>query len=309
MVNNMLLGLVESVLGKGSSTSRGNYAFACPFCNHRKKKLEVNLVPTKKNLNPWHCWVCDARGKTLSSLFKRKKVGKDKITSLHSILGTTEKYDNVVQHFDIKLPEEYIPLHQISKSNILARHALTYLKNRGLSIYDIFSYQIGYCEKGRFANKIIIPTYNSDEELEYFIARSFLPDAHRKYDAPVSDKNIIGFENRINWDLPIVLCEGAFDAIAIKRNAIPLFGKNISKKLMKKIVTNSVKKVYLALDEDAIKSTCKISEQLLKAGKKLYVVELEGKDPSDMGFTLFTNKIQEAQPFTFSSLLNLKLNL
>lgn len=309
MVNNILLGLVESVIGKGTSTSRGNYAFHCPFCNHRKKKLEVNLVPNKKNENPWHCWVCDARGKTLHSLFKRKKVNKDKYESLHSILGTTEKYDVVVTHTKVELPKEYIPLNNISKSNILARHALSYLKKRGLSVYDILSYQIGYCEKGRFANKLIIPTYNSEDELEYFVARSFLPNAHRKYDAPVSDKNIIGFENRINWDIPIVLCEGAFDAIAIKRNAIPLFGKNISKKLMKKIVTNSVKKVYLALDEDAIKSTFKISEQLLKAGKKLYVVELDGKDPSEMGFTLFTKKIQEAQPFNFSSLLNLKLNL
>ena len=309
MVNNILLGLVESVLGKGTSTSRGNYAFHCPFCNHRKKKLEVNLVPTKKNLNPWHCWVCDARGKTLHSLFKRKKVNKDKFQSLHSILGTTEKYDTVVQDINVELPKEYIPLNHIPRSNIVARHAISYLKKRGLSIHDILSYQIGYCEQGRFANKIIIPSYDLDGKLEYFIARAFLPDSIRKYDAPVSDKNIIGFENRINWDLPIVLCEGAFDAIAIKRNAIPLFGKNISKKLMKKIVTNSVKKVYLALDEDAIKSTFKISEQLLKAGKKLYVVELDGKDPSEMGFTLFTKRIQEAQPFTFSSLLNLKLNL
>ena len=82
MINNILVGLVESVLGKGTSTSRGNYAFHCPFCNHRKKKLEVNLVPTKKNLNPWHCWVCDARGKTLHSLFKRKKVSKEKLNSI-----------------------------------------------------------------------------------------------------------------------------------------------------------------------------------------------------------------------------------
>ena len=58
----------------------------------------------------------------------------------------------------------------------------------------------------------------------------------------------------INWNVPIVLCEGAFDAISIKRNAIPLFGKNISKKLMQKLVTSEVKKVYLALDKDAIKS-------------------------------------------------------
>ena len=58
-----------------------------------------------------------------------------------------------------------------------------------------------------------------------------------------------------------------------------------------------------------LKATYKIAEQLLKAGKKLFVVELDDKDPADMGFALFTNKIQEAQEFTFSSLLNLKLSL
>ena len=174
---------------------------------------------------------------------------------------------------------------------------------------DILKYQIGYCENGRYANKIIIPTFNADGQLDYFVARSFEKEPSRKYDAPSSDKNIIGFENMINWNVPIVLCEGAFDAIAIKRNAIPLFGKNISKKLMQKLVTSEVQKVYLALDKDAIKSTFKIAEQLLKAGKKLFVVDLDDKDPADMGFALFTNKIQQSQPFTFSSLLNLKLSL
>ena len=174
---------------------------------------------------------------------------------------------------------------------------------------DILKYQIGYCENGRYANKIIIPTHNAEGQLDYFVARSFEKEPSRKYDAPSSDKNIIGFENMINWNVPIVLCEGAFDAIAIKRNAIPLFGKNISKKLMQKLVTSDIKKVYLALDSDAIKATFKIAEQLLKAGKKLFVIELDDKDPADMGFALFTNKIQEAQEFNFSSLFNLKLSI
>ena len=78
---------------------------------------------------------------------------------------------------------------------------------------------------------------------------------------------------------------------------------------MQKLVTSEVKKVYLALDSDAIKSTFKIAEQLLKAGKKLFVIELDDKDPADMGFALFTNKIQEAQEFNFSSLFNLKLSI
>jgi DNA primase len=309
MVNQILLGLVESVLGKSNPTARGNHAFNCPFCHHKNPKLEVNLIPNKKKENLWHCWVCDAKGKTLFGLFKRLKVSSDKRTQLKDILGTTEKYDTVVNNIKVELPPEYKPLYNLTKSDIHARHALAYLKRRGISTLDILKYQIGYCENGRYANKIIIPTYNADNQLDYFVARSFEKEPSRKYDAPSSDKNIIGFENMINWDIPIVLCEGAFDAITIKRNAIPLFGKNISKKLMQKLVTSDVKKVYLALDKDAIKSTYKIAKQLLEAGKKLFVIDLDDKDPADMGFALFTNKIQKSQEFTFSSLFNLKLNI
>ena len=232
MVNQILLGLIESVLGKSNPTARGNHAFSCPFCHHKNPKLEINLVPNKKNENLWHCWVCDAKGKTLFSLFKRIKVASDKFIQLKDILGVTEKHDVVEANTKVELPLEYKPLYNLNKSDIHARHALVYLKKRGLTMLDILKYQIGYCEKGRYANKIIIPTYNADGILDYFVARSFEKEPSRKYDAPSSDKNIIGFENMINWNVPIVLCEGAFDAISIKRNAIPLFGKNISKKLM-----------------------------------------------------------------------------
>jgi len=309
MINQILLGLVESVLGKGNPTARGNHSFTCAFCNHKTPKLEVNLVPNKKNENLWHCWVCDAKGKTLFSMFKRLKVSPEKRSQLIDILGTTDKYDTIVASTNVDLPKEYKLLHGILKSDIVARHAIAYLKKRGLTMIDVLKYQIGYCETGRYANKVIIPTYNVDGKLDYFVARSFEKEPHRKYDAPSSDKNIIGFENMINWNIPVVLCEGAFDAIAIKRNAIPLFGKNISRKLMQKLVISDIKKVYLALDSDAIKATYKIAEQLLKAGKRLFVIELDNKDPADMGFSLFTNKIQDAEEFNFSSLFNLKLSL
>jgi len=309
MVNQILLGLVESVLGKSNPTARGNHAFYCGFCHHKNPKLEVNLIPNKKKENLWHCWVCDKKGKTLFGLFKALKVSSNKLTQLKDILGTAQKYDIVVSNTKVELPPEYKSLYNLTKSDIHARHALAYLKNRGITTMDVLKYQIGYCEKGRYANKIVIPTYNAEGQLDYFVARSFEKEPSRKYDAPSSDKNIIGFENMINWNVPIVLCEGAFDAIAIKRNAIPLFGKNISKKLMQKLVTSEVKKVYLALDKDAIKSTYKIAKQLLEAGKKLFVVDLDDKDPADMGFALFTNKIQKSQEFTFSSLFNLKLNI
>jgi DNA primase len=310
MVNGILLGLLQSVIGKGTVTSRGNYAFNCPFCKHRKPKLEINLIPTTKNENPWHCWACDAKGKTISSLFKGLKVEGNKFTELNSILGTTYKTDRIELNNNIELPKEYLPLHNILKSNITARQALAYLKKRNINSIDILKYQIGYCEYGQYSNKIIIPNYNSEGKLDYFIARSFEEDSFKKFDAPSVDKNnIIGFENLINWNLPVILCEGAFDAIAIKRNAIPLYGKTLSKKLTKRLLNNDVKDIYLALDSDALKSTIKIAGDILQSGKILHVIKLDSKDPSDMGFEHFTHLIQQSQEFTFSDLFSLKLSI
>ena len=71
MINELLVNLVNSVLGTGKRTARGNQAYTCPFCNHHKPKLEVNFTENKKGNNPWQCWVCGKKGKTIGSLFKQ----------------------------------------------------------------------------------------------------------------------------------------------------------------------------------------------------------------------------------------------
>ena len=73
MVNELLVNLVNSVLGTGKRTARGNQSYHCPFCNHAKPKLEVNFSENKKGYNPWHCWVCDKKGTRISTLFKQIK--------------------------------------------------------------------------------------------------------------------------------------------------------------------------------------------------------------------------------------------
>lgn len=310
MVDGVLLGLVQSVLGKGHVTSKGNYAFHCPSCNHKKPKLEVNLLTNTKTENPWHCWACDIKGKTLYTLFKSLKTNSEKYQELNSILGSTQKIDHIKFEGKVELPKEYKSFTNLSKHDISARQALNYIKQRNISLIDILKYNIGYCEFGKYANKIIIPNYSNGGKLNYFIARSFEKDPIKKFDAPSADKNsIIGFENLINWDLPVILCEGAFDAISIKRNAIPLYGKTLSKELYKRLLHNDVKTIYLALDNDALKSTLKIAGDLLQSGKEIYIIELDGKDPNEIGFYQFTNLVQKSQPFTFSDFLLLKLTM
>jgi hypothetical protein len=97
-----------------------------------------------------------------------------------------------------------------------------------------------------------------------------------------------------------------FDAIAIKRNVIPLLGKNIQSSLMKKIINSKVQKIYIALDKDAIKQALNFCETLMNEGKEVYLVDLEEKDPSEMGFEKFTNLIQNTYSLTFSDLLEKK---
>ena len=113
----------------------------------------------------------------------------------------------------------------------------------------------------------------------------------------------------INWNSPLILCEGVFDMIAIKRNVIPLLGKNIPKELMKKIVMSSIQKIYIALDKDAMKQALGFCEELINQGKKVYLVELTDKDPGEIGFENFTNIIQQTQKLTFSKLFEKKLQL
>jgi DNA primase len=302
-----ILGLLESILGKGKKDRHTlDYAFMCPICNHKKPKLIVNIESGKYN-----CWTCHppTKGATPISLLVKLGVETSKITEMKSYYKNDNTVIDVNRDIAVSLPDDYISFTKADGS-LEYKHAANYIKNRGINRYDILKYNIGYCKKGRYRNKVIIPSYSASGKLNYFIARAFDKSSYLKYDAPsVTKTEIIGLENLINWSVPIILCEGAFDAIAIKRNAIPLFGKTIPKALMMKLVESCVKTVYLALDNDAIKEAISYCEILINHGKEVYLVELDGKDPSDIGFEKMTQLLHTAQPLTFTNLLARRLQI
>ena len=83
----------------------------------------------------------------------------------------------------------------------------------------------------------------------------------------------------------------------------------MAKELYKKLLTSSCSDIYVALDADARNRALQISEKLLNQGKRVYLVEMKEKDPSEMGFTSFTKHIQSAQELDLSSLMVHKLDL
>jgi len=300
-----IIALVEKLVGRSNRLRNEEYAFHCPFCNHHKKKLQINL-----NSFRWHCWICNIGGYNLKQLFKKLKATKEQFKELFDLVGDASSYRQDYSSTEtiekVSLPKEYIPLWEKQSSPDYKR-AMLYLKQRNIDLFDIIKYGIGYCEDGAYSGRIIVPSYDLDGNLNYFVGRSFY-ETKLKYKNPPVSKNIIGFELFINWNEPIILVEGVFDAIAIKRNAIPLFGKTIPNNLMRKIILNKVKEIYLCLDKDALKDALVISETLMNTGIRVGMVDLpDGADPSSIGFEDIHSALNNTDELTLSNLMRYKL--
>ena len=300
-----IINLLNRVIGyHGRQLKKSNeYMYWSPFISHHKPKLQIN-VQTQK----WHCWVSNQGGHNLFQLFKKLKASKEHFDELVELVGDRKYVKRNVKEDKkiVRLPNEFKPLWK-NGSSIIKKHSIVYLSNRSIGMADIIRYGIGYCEEGVYSNRVIIPSYSSNGELNYFVGRDIY-DGGMKYKNPPVSKDVIGFDLFINWNEPIILCEGVFDAIAIRRNAIPLFGKTIPKSLMKKIYEKQVKQIYILLDSDAIMDSIKITDDLMKNGINVYYVNLSDEDPSDMGFRKVINRIKETKQTSFSDLMRMRLN-
>jgi len=305
-MSNKIVYLLDRVIGsKGRKLKKPNeYMYWSPFVVHHKPKLQVNIVTGK-----WHCWVSNAGGHNLFQLFKKLNATNDQFTELRGIVDETSygyESKEVRKEGKVELPKEFLSLVYKHPSPVY-KNAMMYLQKRGITYEDILKYGMGYCDQGLYTNRIIIPSYDGDGVLNFFVGRDIF-ESKMKYRNSPTPKDVVGFELFINWDEPIVLCEGPFDAIAIKRNAIPLFGKTILSNLRRKIIEKKVKQVYISLDRDAILDSIKMVEDFMKNDIDVYFVNLPEKDPSDLGFEKVIPLLKETEKMKFSDLMRYKLN-
>src|SRR6056300_611359 len=283
----VVINVLDSALGVGTSMKGNEQAHHCPFCHHHKKKLQINLESQY-----WHCWVCDSKGRSIQSLLyklKRNEVEVEKIV--------------------LRLPKEFKSLSKKPKSiNPTYNQAIHYLKQRSISMDEVLKYNIGYCEEGLYSGRIIIPSYNEDGELNYFIARSFYEDEKMKYKNPPVSRNVIVFDNQIDWKEPITLVEGVFDSFSVKRNVIPILGKFIPRSLQNKIKEKGVKEINILLDSDAVDDSTKHANYFIKSGIKVKNVIPEGGDAGELGFDKINNLLKETEETGWDDLILSKLN-
>lgn len=286
-MNYSLLNLLERLLGVSKKENGNYYSFYSPFVEHHNPKLNINLENGK-----WKCWKSNISGNSIKSLFIKLKIDEKYFKELKLVTPNTSNdisyYSNNIHNKNLlKLPDEFTPLY-LKRDNFLQEKAYNYLiKNRKLTLYDIIYYNIGFCYTGEYKNHIIIPSYDINYNLNYYIARDVGASGRYKNVAStdVKQSNIIFFESNIDFNFPINITEGVFDAISLKRNAIPLLGKNIYHSLILKLLQHDVSEVNLYLDNDTTYNEKeRIYQKLSSYNIKCNVFNLPGKDVNDIGY-------------------------
>lgn len=309
-----LVSLLNRVMNQNARLRKGymQAMFHCPFCKVVKKvpKLEVCLEGV--DFGNWHCWICNSAGMTLKGLLFKLRVSKQYFDELFSITGVVhrEKKDRVQEELHV-LPKEFKPL-SLNSDSYLFGHAWYYLSERGITRNDVLRHNIGYCENGEYAKRIVVPSYDKDGNINFFSARDFTGDCLFKYMLSPWTKDIIGFEVFIDWNEPITLVEGVFDAMAVRNNVIPLFGTSLPFSLKLALVQNSVKRVNILLDNDALKQAIDIFDRIEDIqGDKIavHLIRLKDKDPSVLGFNAVNDIIQKSKPIDFLDLMKYKMEL
>lgn len=288
----LLVSIFEGFLGEARKHNEETMqiAFDCPMCSAEsnspdgdgKGNLEINY-----HRGIFKCWACQDTNRMYGRVPKLiKKFGTPK--NLRDYLLIKPDSDEVIHKEEketvITLPDGYKKLSECTYKDFRANIALQYLRDRGITDEIIEEYEIGYTYKGIFFNRIIIPSYDADGNLNYYIARWF-DSAYTKlkYVNPIAEKQEIIFnEYKINWYSTIYLLEGVFDHIVVP-NSIPLLGKVISNKLLDMLHDKAKGFIVIVLDDDAREDAITMYKQLdfgnLKGRVKI-VFQNETHDPS-----------------------------
>jgi hypothetical protein len=318
---------IEKFFGSGRLSNQGlNISVVCPFCkkhkgtHYNKKKFVIrtdNFVA--------HCWVCGYKTKNISSVLKSYfpngiKEYNEKFASGSSL---SEHHDDDDIQLPVTLPEQYTFLLNCNQNEPYVRKAITYLKSRGINTKrDIWYWKLGIDldYNSDHYNRIIVPSFDVDGNLNYWTARLFSRTKRRysEYKYINADKNkedIIFNEININWNKELVLVEGVFDLFKCVDNAAPVLGSELNAEhlLFRKIVEHKTP-IVLAFDNEDIaqKKQFIIAELLKEFDINVRILEFTNKhkninDVGELEKNMFIDLLQHAKVYNKDYFLKRKI--
>jgi len=302
------LKVLTNVLGPAYKSSN-EYLFTCPYCKHHKRKFSVNVAK-----GYYKCWICDTRGKNIYRVIRRFGNHHDKaawreFTDAVDFNKLEDLFAEFVEEKQVlEIPESFVSLanKDMPPTGFAARN---YLRKRGISKQDIVWWKMGYCTSGEYEGRIIIPSFDEDGDLNYFVSRAYDGKAYPKYKNPPASKNIVFNELFVDWTSDIILVEGVFDAIVAGRNSVPLLGSTLNQNsvLLQSIVKEDAG-VYVALDPDAKMKELEIIKTLLDFDIEVWKVDIgDNEDVGSMRKDQFQKCLENATLITSDNYLLLTL--
>jgi DNA primase len=289
----VLVELLRDVLGheKQHYESKGQISFDCPVCADEKGlddgdgkgNLEINY-----SKHVYKCWSCGETYGTqgpLGRLFDKHATKAQK--KVYNLIKPEELKQQDAKKPKLKLPEGYTTFEDSNARFIPHIEAMNYLKSRGITDEMIKKYKIGYTVTGDFAYRIIVPSFNKEGTLNYFVARAWVPKKMKYKNPSVPKDEIIFNESRIDWTKDVYLCEGVFDGFFLP-NPIPMLGKMLSENLFTTLYEKVQGDIHICLDGDAWENALRVYHNLnggrlynrikiLKLPKDKDVCDLKGK--------------------------------
>ena len=261
-------------------------------------------------MDKFKCWVCEYAGSTIYRLVRRHGSYNQR-KEWESLTGKVNlaEFDFLFEEDEeelpqrISLPEEFTSLANRKKA-LASLPARKYLKDRGLTREDLLHWKVGYCCSGEYEGRVIIPSFNDEGYVNYFVARAYNGN-WKKYKNPAVSRDIVFNSLYVDWQQDLSIVEGVFDAIVAGPNSIPILGSALREgsKLFREIVKNDTP-VYIALDPDAEKKAVKLIKNLLTYGVELYKVDISPyPDVGEMTKEEYVHRKEKAISMTEENLL------
>lgn len=257
------------------------YRFNCPFCveNRGDPDTKGHLFVNEK-YGIYHCYRCGAAGKISSedsSGYSPEVVASNEelLQSMISVLSEEKEM------IDILIPR---------KKALEDKSARLYLNGRGFTdeVIDLYDLRVG----GIYSNLlgyVVIPNQVKLEVMtDMYCARSFV-GSKPKYRNPIESRSSLCVYNlhRVEqYPDRMIVCEGAFNAMAAGKDAVALYGKECSEAKLSKFLSKRPKKIIVNLDLDARNKAYELADRIKKRDPSIEVrvllIDREGvKDAAD----------------------------
>ena len=309
------LRFIEQVFGPGRlARNAKNVEVRCPHCapsDPNKRKLAIKVDDDK-----CHCWVCGFRAHTLAPLIKRFGTSqqlieyRDRFMPVEARRNINVSSESVKE--DVSLPRDFRLLTLASSIDPDVKAAWNYIKLRGLTDSDVWYYRLGVSDDPRWKRRIIVPSFDAQGHVNYFVGRAVDERRKPKYDNPDADKLPIIFnEMNVDWTQRLVLCEGTFDMFKCGENVVPMLGSDLNEQsaLFNAIIAHNTP-IALALDGDMwLKKMPKIVAKLSEYDVDVIVVDTRSmSDPGKATKEQFKEALAAAKHIVWQDTFLDKLN-